>query len=285
MKRAIFIAAVFAMLFSVTSCSKNGDSIGSSDITASTSENTLMYFTEDSSREIKNSATALINIQIDENGKATIDISSWEISEDYDLFREYFFGEWNNSDSVFGGQFIIDDSEKAYLSVNNHYFRFNNFYKVSENVVAFTLDGNAETEMFWLDKTAPGTMYYAPFNGDWLYDFSENQSVVCFTKANIQTNTPENGFLSVYRLREMSRDYGIPWNMLTDIVYEAEGNSDKLYHDDWYQFYPVYLVSEAADKLTLETNVGNIMTNEREIRTEYTIEKIGDEWTRTIEFF
>jgi hypothetical protein len=43
-------------------------------------------------------------------------------------------------------------------------------------------------------------------------------------------------------------------------------------------------MSESDDKLTFETTVGNVMTDDEEIRAEFTIEKIDGEWTRTVEF-
>jgi hypothetical protein len=290
LSKIISAAAASAILLSLAACSKTGDTASSSDIVTSaenavsSAENTSSDSAEASS-ETGSSALELIGVQIGEDGEAAFDKSSWEISEDYDIFREYFFGEWDSSDTAFAeGQFIIDDSEKAYLSVNNHVFRFDNFYKVSDDVLAFILYGDGESELFWLDKAAPDAMYYLPFNGNSFYDFDIRQNADLFTKAEKESNAPENGFMSVYRLRELSRDYGIDWDMLTNIEYEPEGSPDKLSHDDWYEFYPVYLMSESADKLTFETTVGNVMTDDEEIRAEFTIEKIDGEWTRTVEF-
>lgn len=110
------------------------------------------------------------------------------------------------------------------------------------------------------------------------------------TKTDAPPNEPEENFLSIYKLLEMSRDYGIDLELLIDIEreanieYEGEEITTLLCHDDWYQFYPVYLVSEAPDRLEFKTQVGNLAFENSEIGARYTIEKIGGEWVRTVEF-
>lgn len=220
----------------------------------------------------------LLGCTKNEKGELHIAIELWQVSENYDLFREYFFGTWESSDNTFEEQLVIDDSEKAFL-VNNIDFRFQDFYIISEEVLAFVIHGNAESELFWLDTNSPDTMYYEPFNGDNMYAVSvDNHETAVYSKTTAPVNTPENNFLSIYKLREISRDYGIDSDMLLNIEYNDKTKT--LMHDDWYQFYPVYLISEAENELVFRTKVGNIAT-EVELPIVYTLSKNGDTWQVT----
>ncbi|MBP0984520.1 MAG: hypothetical protein J6A19_12415 [Oscillospiraceae bacterium] len=237
-------------------------------------------------------------------GKYYIDINIWEISNDYELFRKYFFGTWETSDSTFSEKMVIDDTEQAYFCKTNA-FRFDNFYIISENVLAFVIQGSGECELFWLDINSPETMYHEPyveyrqmmnsippesadnesFGGSWLYDIEDlPHKPAVYRKTAEPINAPEKSLLSVYRLRELSRDYGIDMDMLLFIEYNDKDSGERLLHDDWYHLYPVYLVSEAPDKLVFRTTVGNITATEKEVSVTYTIKKIGGEWTRTVQF-
>ncbi len=75
--------------------------------------------------------------------------------------------------------------------------------------------------------------------------------------------------------------------MLIKIICADEENRFIL-HDDWFQFYPIYLVSESEDKLVFETLMGNVgyadAVNEGigEFPVTYTIEKTDGKWVRTI---
>ena len=225
----------------------------------------------------------LLGFMMYEKGKYHILTDNWQVSDDFDLFREYFFGTWKSPDKTIASELVIDDSEKAFL-VNNTSFRFQEFYIVSDNVLAFVINGNAESELFWLDTNYPYTMYYEPLNGDWLYQVGEsNHKTAVYTKTDEPVNTPENNFLSIYKLREISRDRGIDMDMLLNIEYTDKTSGEKLLHDDWYQFYPVYLVSEKPDKLVLYTTLGNAMTDTEKADVSYTIEKVDGVWTRTEE--
>lgn len=225
----------------------------------------------------------LLGCTKNEKGELHIAIELWQVSDNYDLFREYFFGTWESSDNTIEEKIVIDDSEKAFL-VNNINFRFQDFYIISEEVLAFVIHGNAESELFWLDISSPDTMYYEPFNGDWLYAVGkDNHKTAVYSKTTAPVNTPENDFLSIYKLREISRDYGIDLDMLLNIEYNDKNSGEVLLHDDWYYFYPVYLFSEEQDKLVLNTTLGNAAGEIGKAQVTYTIEKVGGEWTRNEE--
>lgn len=247
----------------------------------------------------------LIGYYIDEEGQYRVDYNDWEKSDDFDLFRKYFFGSWDNAVGIFGKEnpiFVIDDSEKS-LIMNDANWRFTGFYKLSENVLAFAMNSNAEMLIFWMDTNSPDIMYADLSNGGWLFfysTFSTDYKPTVLTKTDAPVNPPEENFLSIYKLYEMSRDYGIDFYMLLDIEYDTRIFIDedsyfetengwvfaKLLHDDWYQFYPVYLVSEAPDKLEFKTRIGNIGYEMFDISTEldveYTIEKTDGKWIRTV---
>lgn len=226
----------------------------------------------------------LLGCEISQDGEYLIDIGNWQQSEDFDLFRQYFFGTWESSGNALTEEMVIDDSEKAFL-VGNTSFRFQDFYAIGENVLAFVMQGNAESELFWLDTDFPDTMYYEPYNGNWLYDAGgNNHQTAVYSRTAAPINAPEESFLSIYRLREISRDYGIDIDMLLNIEYNDKNSGEMLLHDDWYQFYPTYLLSEEPNRLVLKTTVGNVMAETEEIEVTCTIEKADGVWTRTEEF-
>ena len=90
--------------------------------------------------------------------------------------------------------------------------------------------------------------------------------------------------MSIFRLREMAREYEIDPGLLINIDYNSDGTT--LYHDDWYQFYPMYIVSEAEDKIVIRTSVGNVGDiNLKPVDVICTFEKAKGEWKRSVELF
>lgn len=248
----------------------------------------------EAAEEIDLSALELIGYQIDD-GEICVDLDSWQECEDFDLFREYFFGTWEYAEKKgINSLFVIDDSEKATLSSHWH---FGGFYKIGENVLLFKVSGQVEVTLFWLDIGNPDRMYQEYAEG-----YARNQLVfrefqrendhktAVLTKTDTPPNEPAENFLSIYKLYEMSRDYGIDLDLLmnmereANIEYEGKEITTLLCHDDWYQFFPVYLVSEAPDRLELKTRVGNLVFKNLEIGVRYTLEKVGGEWVRTVEY-
>lgn len=239
-------------------------------------------------------------------GKYFIATDIWQKSDDYELFRKYFFGTWETSDTAISEKMVIDDTEQAYFCKGNP-FRFDNFYIISENVLAFVIQGSGECELFWLDINSPETMYHEPFveywqtnsippesadnesfGGGWLYDIEDlPHKPAVYSKTAYPDyapiNVPEKDYLSIYKLREMSRDYGIDLDMLVKLEYCDKISGFNLLHDDWYHFYPVYLVSEEPDRLTLNTTLGNTKEDIEDAEVTYTIEKVDGVWKRTEE--
>ncbi|MGN0620128.1 MAG: hypothetical protein ACI4J7_14025 [Ruminiclostridium sp.] len=245
--------------------------------------------------EETNEPIAPLDSYIGEDGNYYLNTGSWEKIEDFDLFREYFFGSWENTEGVGivgGDTLVLDDSEKSFIaSVPDYRLSDGHFYRTDENTLAFFMNGNAEMYLFRLDTRTPDTMYMEP-----CYYMSENE-VMLFTaasdsyiparysKTDSSVNLPEKNYLSIFRLYEIAREYGIEPDMLINLGYDmlTEKGCVKLLHDDWYQFYPVYLVSEEAEKLVLSTRVGNLMYPDFEKKVTVSIEKIGGKWTRKVE--
>ena len=261
MKKICIFLAFLAFLSAFSACS-------------SSIQNTSTVTTGDDALE-------LIDVQKDKEDNTIVYIDSWQILNEYDAFREYFFGVWHEADSGFAEKIIIDDSEMDFL-VNNHVFYFNNFYKVNDTTFAFDIQGSADRMLFWIDTDEPNNMYYTSLAENWLYAFDNTKKVGLYEKADIQPNMPKNGFCSVYCLREIARNYGINFDMLVDVEYQVTPNSDRLLHDAKYQFYPVYLVEKTAEKLIIKTKLGNVGVAAKEVDVSIILEKTNGEWIRTI---
>ena len=89
---------------------------------------------------------------------------------------------------------------------NGVIFFFIDFYKVSEDVLAFCTGSAAGASLYWLDINDPDTLYEAegspgePPNGI-LRDANGYPNVWILHKNDTEPNEPENNYLSVYRLR------------------------------------------------------------------------------------
>jgi len=264
-RKLIFWSAALSFVFLFSACSINANT----DL----SETSIVV--------TDNDVLKLIDVQKNEDGNTIVNTDSWQILNDYDIFRQYFFGVWNENNSDFAEEFIIDDSEMDFL-VQNHVFYFNNFYKVNDTTVAFDIRGNADRMLFWIETDNPNNMYYVNLAENWLYSYDLTQTIGLYEKTDLRPNTPENDFCSVYRLREIARDYDINFDMLVDVEYQATPNSDWLFHDAKYQFYPVYLSEKSTGKLVFRTTLGNVAAAAKEIDVSIFIEKTNGEWVRII---
>lgn len=224
---------------------------------------------------------ALINAEKNEDGETCFDKASWEVSEDYTLFREIFFGVWQNSASAEEDEIVLEDSTKCLLANNSTYW-FVDFYKVSDTVYAFETSGGADELLYWIDTESPDMMYVTAFNGNHLYAYDDGIEALSYSKSSDGTNTAEQGFLSVWSLRELSKEYGIDYATLTEFEFQLEGDLDVRCHDDKYNFYNMWCVEESHEKLVLKTTVGNVMTDAGELTVTCTLTKINGKWSRTI---
>lgn len=296
MKRFIAFLIALTIILSISACSdniNNDESISTGDFDVKT-DIPAADVTAELSEDSNLSALELVGYYTDSEGNVCLNYENWQQSDDFDLFRKYFFGAWENAEAVYGAAagfrdkfplFIIDDSEKAFI-MNEKIWNFTGFYKLSDNVLTFLLSGNAETKLFWMDINDTDTLYVKTVYGykagvyglsDCAFDF--------LTKTDAEPNKPEDNFLSIYKLYEMSQDYGIDFNMLVYIECENEAGTQTLLHDTQYQFYPVYIVSESTDKLEFKTQIGNLLFENSEMDIGYTVEKIDGEWTRTVTFY
>ena len=262
------IIAAFALIFSLGRLRE-----AQPVVTVATTNITSAPTSETAPLEEKTDPLSILQYRTNEEGEREIYVNpeEWEKIYDFDLFRKFFFGTWKITEGHSIGilykdelmPFIIDDSEKSIFATAGD-FRLTNgyFYRIGENILAFAINGSAEINLFWLDINCPDSMHsdYFAGNGDgtWIR-YDDHSFISLYGKTNSPINEPENGYLSIFRLYEISREYGIDFNMLVNLKYDTEidGYNENLLHDDWYQFYPIYLISEEADKLILKTTVGN----------------------------
>jgi hypothetical protein len=196
-------------------------------------------------------------------------------------FREYFFGTWIFEDT--GYETIIDDTKQSILIYLSN---IGNIGYVGENVIATVFISGGIGNTYWIDMNEPNVMYAL---GDGAFAGDLNQNLLYYSaliRADAPINEPEDNWLSVLRLREISRDYGIDWNLLTEINYEDEDTNEdgfRLLLNDLYFHGATYLISEEPDKLVLKSVLGGFSINIPEVGVIYTLERIGGEWERVVE--
>lgn len=222
------------------------------------------------------SALKLLDYHIDDEGRYLLPAENWELLDDYTDFRKYFFGTWKSPE--FTEDFILDDSEKCTF-FNNRNFWFTDWYKVSDNVLLFRRGSVAGTTLFWLDINNPDVMYAVtgflePSNNVLM---PEN-GISTLTKTDAAINEPERNYVSVFKLHEMSEKYEIDFSMLVDIEHRPTSS-----HNGSALFYPVYLLSESKDNITLATKVGNGYDSEFEVT--YELYRKDGKWNRTCDIY
>lgn len=226
----------------------------------------------------------LIGAYLNEENEVCVDFTGMSASEDYELFRKYFFGVWDSPDGYLPWSLTIDDSENINFGGRGFY---GEFYQPGDSVIAFTLHTNGDAHVLWLDMANPDIMYTAVFlmtNGLGVFTLEGITSDVhALTKNDAAPSEPADGFLSIFKLHEMARDYGMDFDLLTNIDY---GFIDGTYylHSATYDFYPMYLVSETDDKIVIRTSVGNVgSTDLKPIDVICTFERVDGEWNRNVD--
>ncbi len=220
-----------------------------------------------------------------EDGLFHISMDEWEICEDYDLFRKYFFGVWGTDNDY---KLVIDDSEKADIGVIPD-MHFIEFYAVGDSTLAFLSGGSAGTVTYWLDMNAPQILYSGYGRpGGFPHGFACNDAgepmFDTLTKTDEEINKPTDNYMSVYRLREMSAEYDIDFGLLVDFGVPLESGTQ--YHDSLYYFNPMYLVSESENRLEFITKTSNLETvymGAKQAEVKVVFEKINGNWIRTVE--
>lgn len=239
-------------------------------------------------------ALDLLHCRIDEEGRYRVDDGEVTESDDYDLFRKYFFGAWDGSFSYYfledAQGMIIDDSLNSFNMQSPEPWYTGNFYRIGDSTLSFITGSMAGGTVFWLDMNDPETMYsagggFGEHNWLWPEEEGKKPAVSVLKKTDLPPNEPEDNFMSIFKLREISRDYGIDIELLTDLGFEYYGEDGGRYwlaHDYMMCFYPVYLVSQSPDKFEFTATVTGSY-DDVEAEAYYTIEKINGEWIRTEE--
>lgn len=226
----------------------------------------------------------LIKAYLNGDNEVCVDFSSMTTLEDYTLFRKFFFGVWDSSDGYLPLSLKLDDSENLDFAGRGY---FGDFYQPSDNVIAFTLHTNADAHAFWLDIDSPDVIYTAScyITNELGYFTTQGitSDVHTLTKSDAVPNEPANGFLSIFKLHEMANDYSIDFDLLTNIDYGIV-DGKYLLHSTTYDFYPMYLISEADNKIVIRTSVGNIGETDLEpLDVICTFERTEGKWNRTVE--
>ena len=296
MKKIIATALTVIVLFSAAACeSVSNESYEQTDLhTAESSVTTVEETAQTAPSGTEEPALSLLNCRANEDG-TYIDQTTWKSSDDYELFRKYFFGTWEGSfrfpEYPEQKRLVIDDTENSFVMTETGIRVLDGFYETGVHALAFMVGSDSGSAMIWISPDEPDTIYMT-WGGMTSPLWSRNESgeysaapvVYTLRKTNEPVNEPEGNFLSIFRLREMAREYGIDTELLVNIEYESDGTT--LYHDDWYQLYPMYLVSEAGDKIVIRTSVGNAGdTGLIPVEVICTFEKAEGEWSRSVELF
>lgn len=238
-------------------------------------------------------ALSLLNCRVNEDGAYYIDQTN--LSDDYELFRKYFFGTWEGSfcfpQAPEKKRLVIDDTENSFVMTDTDIKILNGFYETGAHVLAFMTGSSAGPATFWISLDEPDTLYTAwggtmnspLWSRNESGEYSNEPVVYILRKTNEPLNEPENDFLSIFKLYEMAKEYGIDPELLVKIKYEIDGTI--LYHDDWAQLYPMYLVSESDNEIIIRTSVGSVYETEIEpIEVLCTFERTDGEWNRSSVF-
>lgn len=282
------IAAAFAVIIGIGTVLKIND-FSLSEMIPQLSHTEMTTTGEDTAPldaiEEKHGFDILGNNYTSEDGLFHVSMDEWEVCDDYELFRKYFFGVWVSGN---GYELVIDDSEKADIGVI-HDMHFLEFYAVGDNVLAFMSGGSAGTVTYWVDMNNPQILYNGYGRpGGFPHGFASNDKgePICgtMTKTNAKINEPSDNYMSVYKLREMSAKYGIDFALLVDFGIPLESGTQ--YHDSLYYFNPMYLVSESENRLEFITNTSNgatVYEGAKQAEVKVILEKINGRWIRTVE--
>ncbi|MDE6724328.1 MAG: hypothetical protein K2J79_01875 [Ruminiclostridium sp.] len=312
MKRISAILTLLALLISSTACNNTDDlPVTTSGITTPASDESVVstdtptapaasITTAEESDEPANgsdfSELELIGLFINENetenkSRYCIDTANWEELDDFDLFREIFFGNWGYGTMTYDdmGSMMIDDSRVCHLFF--HGFHFIGFYRISENVYGFKITGGVGFKLFWIDRSSPDTIYSEWFYTNVYTNYSypqkedmENYKTPYAVKVNNDLFNTDDGFMSVFKLHEMSKKYDMAYDLLVNMSLSNSDGSIAVSHDDWYDFYNIYLISESEDKIVLETVLSDVwMKSEMLIPVICTLEKKDGKWVRNVE--
>ena len=298
MKKILAAVLTAVVLFSAAGCENVSDesNVQTTPHTAESSDTTAAEEADQAAAfSGEESALSLLNCRANEDGAYCIDQAAWKSSDDYELFRKYFFGTWEGSfrfpEYPEQKRLVIDDTDKSFVMTETGIRMFRGFYETGAHALAFMIGSDSGSAIIWINLNEPDTIYMAW--GDMtspLWSRNENGEysaapvVYILKKTDEPINEPADNFLSIFKIYEIAREYGIDTELLVDIKYESDGPT--LYHDDWYQLYPMYLVSEAEDKIVIKTSVGNVSDDSlKPIDVICTFEKENDEWNRSVELF
>jgi hypothetical protein len=240
-------------------------------------------------------ALSLIGYYEDENGNIYTVSDNWELCEP-DVFRQYMFGTWEGSSFLNWGEpyFVFDDSEASEPANLKNAVEF---YRNGSTIIFWASDRQTGGAIYWLDINEPDILYSEGVFGGWNEghtffnlsmarsgdeNFNLNHQINFLTRTDTPINQPQNGFMSRLRLHEIMRDYNINFDMLFDIrhIETVGGQFLHFVMDGYYNTFPIYLISEEADRLVFKSELWQFRYSFVDVT--YTLEKADGEWIRTI---
>ena len=122
MKKIIATVMTVFLLFSVVACENVSDEsyVQTEHPTAESSITTAAEETVQATPSgAEEPSLSLLSCRADEDGTYCIDQTTWKSSDDYELFRKYFFGTWEGSfcfpEYPDQKRLVIDDTEKSFV--------------------------------------------------------------------------------------------------------------------------------------------------------------------------
>jgi|GEM_PF-4482271 len=194
-----------------------------------------------------------------------------ELEYDLNIIREYFYGTWENEDI---GEYVIDDNARWFIKINSG--------KIGSTVfMQESTDGGSRIR--WIDINNPGTMYetLGGIYENVLYVESVDDDYTdVYTRTDAPLEQPKDGYLCQLRCMEMAREYGFNYKMFEFVEY-----GDYYTPNHGGRDYPIYLISEAPEKIVFKTTVGEWTEDGsmNSIEVICTIYKDGGEWTMDVE--
>ena len=182
------------------------------------------------------------------------------------LLVDYFYGNWQLSDNDSVMEIICDDSfYPAWFGVDGVY--------IDGSVVTFFTLSSGYPIIYKLDTAAPDKMQMSSLTG--VYNDVERWSEREYTRAGEPEKTNVIRGVGLYRLNQQ---YGIPYETLRLLDYTDDDGT--LWTTDL-----LILNSESEDKLEFTAQCYREvppMPDDEYISVNYTVEKNGDVWERTM---
>ena len=166
MKKHIASMLAVMLMLSFAACENASDEISVQTDPHATESNSI-NITEETAQAAKPNAEepalSLLNCSTNEDGAYYADQTAWSASNDYTLFRKYFFGTWEGSfrfpECPEQESLIIDDTEKSFVMTETGIKMLDGFYETGAGAFAFMIGSDCGSAILWINSDEPDTMY------------------------------------------------------------------------------------------------------------------------------